>query len=155
VNDDSPPTPAAGGDATPAHDRTAGRGTVSRWIYRAIGAVSFSIGAMGLVLPGLPTTGFWLIAAFCFARSSPAVCLWIYKRGRAGEMIRLILEEGSLTRPAKRRASAGILLGIGVSTLILHLTDNLTTPVAIGLAVSIPIALLVVWRCFRTIEPTG
>lgn len=115
----------------------------------------FGIGAVGLVVPGLPTTGFWLIAAFCFARSNPAACQWIYKRGRTGEMIRLMIEERSLTRSAKRRASAGIVLGIALSLAILYATGALSQLVLAGLLVSIPVALLVVWRCFRTLDRAG
>jgi len=155
LNDEPSAKLPASVDPTQPRDRVTGRGVLSRWLYLAAGGLMFGVGAIGLVLPGLPTTGFWLIAAFCFARSNPAACQWIYKRGRTGEMIRLMLEERALTRSAKRRASAGILVGITLSLGIFHFTDTLTWPLLAGLLVSIPVALLVVWRCFRTIEPTG
>jgi uncharacterized membrane protein YbaN (DUF454 family) len=155
VNDDASSPSASPADATLPRDRVTGRSRVSRWLYLAVGGVMFGFGALGLAVPGLPTTGFWLIAAFCFARSHPAACRWIYKRGHTGEMIRLMIEERSLTRSAKRRASAGIVLGIALSLVILYLTGTLSPLVLAGLLVSIPIALLVVWWCFRTLDRAG
>lgn len=44
---------------------------VRRWLFAAVGVVSVGIGAIGAVVPGLPTTVFLLIASYCFARSCP------------------------------------------------------------------------------------
>ena len=41
-----------------------------------LGMISFLLGAVGVVLPVLPTTPFLLAAAFCFARSSKRVNDW-------------------------------------------------------------------------------
>lgn len=47
-----------------------------RYIYLFVGMISLAFGAIGIVLPILPTTPFLLLAGFCFARSSKRVHEW-------------------------------------------------------------------------------
>ena len=41
-----------------------------RYIWIVLGAISFGLGSLGVVLPLLPTVPFYLFAVFCFARGS-------------------------------------------------------------------------------------
>ena len=43
-------------------------GATRRWGYMAVGCVSLVLGVIGIPLPLLPTTPFFLLAAFCLAR---------------------------------------------------------------------------------------
>ena len=52
------------------------RGPV-RWLVFALGWVFVFFGAVGIVVPGLPTTGFFVLAASCFTRSSPRFEAWV------------------------------------------------------------------------------
>lgn len=45
--------------------------------WSVLGVLSLLIGGVGIVLPLLPTTPFVLIAAGCFARSSPRMHAWL------------------------------------------------------------------------------
>lgn len=44
---------------------------MKRYIYVALGLISLSLGLLGIVTPGLPTTPFILLTAFLFAKGSP------------------------------------------------------------------------------------
>ncbi len=49
---------------------------IKRIIYIAIGCICLALGTVGVFLPILPTTPFYLITLFCFARSSKRLEDW-------------------------------------------------------------------------------
>jgi len=53
------------------------RSGVSRVVWLVAGLVAVALGGIGIVVPGLPTTVFFIIAASCFARSSPRFEAWV------------------------------------------------------------------------------
>ena len=44
---------------------------ILKYIYIVFGCMSVVLGAVGVVVPGLPTTPFVLLASWCFYQSSP------------------------------------------------------------------------------------
>ncbi len=54
---------------TPTPTRT----RLLRWLYAALGVACFGLGAVGAVLPGLPTTVFLIAGSYFLARSCPAL----------------------------------------------------------------------------------
>ena len=59
-----------------------------RWVWFVAGWVAVAIGGIGVVVPGLPTTVFFIIAASCFARSSPRFERWVLNLPRVGPLVR-------------------------------------------------------------------
>ncbi|MBX8489854.1 YbaN family protein [Pseudomonas cichorii] len=59
-----------------------------RYLLVAVGWASVSLGVIGIFLPVLPTTPFLLLAAACFARSSPRFYNWLVNHKRLGPWIR-------------------------------------------------------------------
>jgi hypothetical protein len=71
-----------------------------RWLLAGAGVVSTAIGAIGVVVPGLPTTIFLIVASFCFARSCP----WLEQRLLRTKLFAPYMPWVDGTAPLSRRA---------------------------------------------------
>lgn len=58
-----------------------------RALWVVAGLAFVAIGAVGVVVPGLPTTPLLLLAAACFARSSPKLYRWLLANRTFGPLI--------------------------------------------------------------------
>lgn len=86
------------------------------WLFAGI--VSLAIGAIGVILPLLPTTPFLLVTAYCFTRSSPRMHRWLHSHPTFGPLINDWNQYGSIDRRAKRIAIIVILLTPVMAVLI-------------------------------------
>ena len=88
-----------------------------RVLWLLTGLVAVAIGAVGVVLPLLPTTPFLLIAAFAFARSSTRLNNWLREHRSFGPLISNWQRDGSIDRKVKRTAIIVILMTPVISWL--------------------------------------
>jgi hypothetical protein len=101
----------------------------ARWVNRLLAlaaVICFGIGWVGVILPGLPTTIFWIFAAMLATRSCPDLQRRIYAAGRIGRSVRLYIEQHAMTPRTKCGALIGMTAGVSISVVLLSLA---TTPV--------------------------
>ena len=70
-------------------------------MWAGLGFVFVGIGGVGIVLPGLPTTPFLILAAACFARSSQRLYDKLLAHRMFGPLIRDYREGRGIPRRAK------------------------------------------------------
>ena len=93
-------------------------GRVARGAWFALGWVAVGCGTIGVIVPGLPTTVFFIIAAACFSRSSPRFEQWVLERPGVGPMVRDYRAGLGMPRKAKVAAIAMIALVCSLSAFV-------------------------------------
>ncbi|MFH1807113.1 MAG: YbaN family protein [Pseudomonadota bacterium] len=83
-----------------------------RWMWFVVGWVCFSLGAVGVVLPVLPTTPFMILALGAFARSSPRFRQWLYQHRLFGPSLRRWAEHRIIPLRVKLIALAAMALSL-------------------------------------------
>lgn len=81
-----------------------------RWAWLLLAWTALALGALGVVLPGLPTTPFVLVAAWAAARGSQSLHRRLLADPRFGPVIRDWERDGSVDRRAKRVALLSMIL---------------------------------------------
>lgn len=82
----------------------------SRALYVVGGLACVAIGGLGVVIPGLPSTIFFIGAAACFTRSSPRLERWLLDLPGVGPLVRDHRDGLGMPRRAKAWAIASMWL---------------------------------------------
>ena len=98
---------------------------MARLFYLAAGLFSLLLGAVGAFLPLLPTVPFVILAAFCFARSSPRLEARLLGHRSFGPHIRAWRERGAISRKGKIAALIGFCLSAATGFLLLDMPWSL------------------------------
>ncbi|TAH50520.1 MAG: DUF454 domain-containing protein [Betaproteobacteria bacterium] len=89
-----------------------------RLVFLWLGFVALLLGALGVVVPVLPTTPFILLAAACFARGSERFHRHLLAHRIAGPIVREWEEHRSMPPGVKAWAFALMFVSFGVSLLL-------------------------------------
>ncbi|MCV6584355.1 MAG: YbaN family protein [Marinibacterium sp.] len=91
---------------------------LARPLWLLAGGLALVLGALGVVLPVLPTTPFVLLAAFCFARSSPRIAAYLEEHRIFGPMIEDWRRTGAIAPRYKRIAVGMMGAALGLSLVM-------------------------------------
>ena len=89
------------------------------WIV--LGCIGVGLGAVGAVLPLLPTFPFLLLAAFSFAKSSERLHTWFVNTKLYKKNLESYVQGKGMTRPTKLRiiATVTVLMAVGFTVMML------------------------------------
>lgn len=89
-----------------------------RFFWITLGLAALALGTAGLILPLLPTTPFMLLAAACFAKSSPRLHDWLISYRLFGPAIRDWRDYRAISPKAKRMALTAMTAALGLSLML-------------------------------------
>jgi hypothetical protein len=113
-----------------------------RIIFISAGVICVVLGAIGIVLPVLPTTPFLLLAAFLFFRSSEKFYNWLLNTKILGEYIRNYREYRAIKRKTKIYTIILLWATLGISIWVV---DNIYIRIfllVVGISVTLHILLI-------------
>ena len=131
------------GNPAPADGSAIVRSRLIRGIWIAVGLLLVGIGAVGIVVPGLPSTIFFILAAGAFSRSSAKLERWLLNLPAVGKMVGDYRAGLGMRRRAKIAAVSMIVIAVGIST---GLAIKSWTPRTIVLAAGAVGVAYVSWR---------
>ncbi|MBM7067275.1 YbaN family protein [Actibacterium sp. 188UL27-1] len=111
-----------------------------RIIWATCGIIALCLGTVGIALPLLPTVPFLLLAAFCFAQSSPQLHHWLVSHPLFGPPIRDWQANGAIRKSAKIAATVSIGVVFGISVLL-----NIRLTILLIQAVILSAVLVFIW----------
>ena len=113
---------------------------IKRQFYLTGGLAAVGLGAIGVFLPLLPTVPFLILAAFCFARSSPKLEARLMNHRRYGHHLVAWRANGVINSRAKWSTPLAFAISILIGLMALPVPWSL---IPIGVAL---ISLTWLWR---------
>lgn len=95
------------------------RSTLIRYLLIACGWLCVFLGVLGIVIPGLPTTPFMLLAATCFSKSSKRFHQWLLNNKVFGPIISDWQNQRIIRKKIKYRALLVVAITFLISILII------------------------------------
>ncbi len=102
-------------------------------LYIVLGCISVGLGALGAVLPVLPTVPFLMLAAFCFARSSEKLDRWFRSTKLYEENLKDFVAGKGMTKKTKIRIMVTVTLLMSIGFVVMGLRGIVSGCVVLGL----------------------
>ena len=116
---------------------------ILRWGLFVFGMTMVAMGLIGVVVPGMPTTVFLIVAAWAFSRSSLKFQKWLWYHPRLGPSLRNWYHYKIIPMQAKYMAVSMM----GTSLLIIaYFTNENIMPFMVVTAMLIPTAIYICTR---------
>lgn len=110
--------------------------------WRSLVVIFVTLGFIGALLPGMPTTVFLILAAWSASKGWPQVDAWLLNHPKYGSTLRSWRENGTVPRKAKWFASIMML----ISGIMMLLTN---APLLVKLFTDLTMLIVAIWLWLR------
>jgi len=90
---------------------------VKKIFFVFFGLISFSLGAIGIIIPGLPTTPFMILSSILFLNSSDKLYTWLTAHEKFGKYVLDFKQGKGITFKTKLYAQTMMLLTMSLSLI--------------------------------------
>lgn len=119
---------------------------MKRLFFLILGFINLGLAYLGMITPGLPFSIFIVIAAYCFAKSSPKMYAWIYGHPKFGPFLKNWTEKRIFPRKMK------YLMIVTMTSTSVFLFFTTTAKAAIYSSVFMFLVAVWAWRFPDTVE---
>ncbi len=92
---------------------------IPKIVYVTIGTIFLGIGALGIIIPGLPSTPFFILAAALYLRGSSQLHSWISDHRLFGKYLNMYQKNKAMSLQSKITALALMWTMILISSILL------------------------------------
>jgi len=117
-----------------------------RSLFVVAGTICVGLGAIGMVLPILPTTPFLLLAAACYIRGSERMHQWLLNNRWFGSYIKNYHEGKGISARGKIFSISTLWIAICISILTIHILPMQITLILIATAVTVHLIRVPTYR---------
>ncbi|MGO1693487.1 MAG: YbaN family protein [Marinobacter sp.] len=110
--------------------------------WRLLAVLFVGLGLLGVIVPGMPTTVFMLLAMWAAGHGWPALQRWILAHPRFGPSVRQWNSHGAIPRRAKWLAAISILVSVSIICLS-------ASPVWVKWLLPSCLCVVLAWLCSR------
>lgn len=93
---------------------------LKKFILIFFGLIFVAIGTIGIFIPGLPTTIFMILAAYCFIRSSEKMYKWVTENKFVGDKVKHFMETKTIPLRGKIHSISAMWLMVILSVSFLN-----------------------------------
>ena len=110
--------------------------SLKKIIFIFFGVVSFSLGTVGIVIPGLPTTPFMILSSILFLNSSDKLYTWLTTHKKFGKYVLDFKKGKGITFKTKLYAQSMMLLTMSLSLIPISpmFIENLILRITLGMS---------------------
>ena len=110
--------------------------SLKKIIFIFFGVVSFSLGTVGIIIPGLPTTPFMILSSIFFLNSSDKLYTWLTTHKKFGKYVLDFKKGKGITFKTKLYAQSMMLLTMSLSLIPISpmFIENLILRITLGMS---------------------
>lgn len=93
---------------------------MKRILFIILGTLAVGLGIIGIFLPVFPQTPFFILAAFCYVRSSDKMYNWLLSRKFFGENVENYMKYRAMNKKAKKIMFFTIWIPVTISFIVFN-----------------------------------